>query len=159
MTVHANLTGADLHEPKGVAGAAAGRVYVSNGTGSGAWTDRYEGHLIRNLYWRDGTIPDVSTPSSKCWIYIPVQSELVKITCLLDASITTADSILSLYVNGVLFGTTLTVPQAGSVAGTLASVTVGTTNTIPAGSVIEVRSDGGATGVSVGKITLELKAK
>lgn len=38
MTVHKNLTGADLHEPKGVATALAGQVYVSDGTGSGVWT-------------------------------------------------------------------------------------------------------------------------
>lgn len=35
---HSTLTGADLHEPKGVAAASAGKVYVSNGAGSGAWT-------------------------------------------------------------------------------------------------------------------------
>jgi hypothetical protein len=39
MTVaHKNLTGVDLHEPKGVAAAAANKVYVSDGAGSGAWT-------------------------------------------------------------------------------------------------------------------------
>lgn len=38
MTVaHKNLTGTDLHEPKGVAAAAADKVYVSNGAGSGVW--------------------------------------------------------------------------------------------------------------------------
>jgi hypothetical protein len=39
MSVHASLTGADLHEPKGVASATSGQVYVSDGSGSGAWTD------------------------------------------------------------------------------------------------------------------------
>lgn len=34
---HADLTGADLHEPKGADTAAADKVYVSNGTGSGTW--------------------------------------------------------------------------------------------------------------------------
>ena len=34
---HANLTGANLHEPKGVAAAVADKVYVSNGSGSGTW--------------------------------------------------------------------------------------------------------------------------
>lgn len=34
---HASLTGANLHEPKGVAGASAGEVYVADGGGSGAW--------------------------------------------------------------------------------------------------------------------------
>lgn len=37
MTVHRNLTGADLHEPKGVETALAGMVYVANGSGSGTW--------------------------------------------------------------------------------------------------------------------------
>jgi hypothetical protein len=38
MSVHANLTGANLHEPKGIAGQTAGKVYVSDGANSGAWT-------------------------------------------------------------------------------------------------------------------------
>jgi hypothetical protein len=37
MPAHKDLTGADLHEPKGVAAAAANTVYVANGAGSGAW--------------------------------------------------------------------------------------------------------------------------
>lgn len=35
---HNTLTGAALHEPKGVAAAAANRVYVADGVGSGAWS-------------------------------------------------------------------------------------------------------------------------
>jgi hypothetical protein len=34
---HSTLTGAELHEPKGVATAALGTVYVANGAGSGSW--------------------------------------------------------------------------------------------------------------------------
>lgn len=38
MTVaHKNLTGTDLHEPKGVAAATANKVYVSDGAASGTW--------------------------------------------------------------------------------------------------------------------------
>lgn len=37
-TIHKNLTGADLHEPKGAAAATSGQVYVSDGAGSGVWT-------------------------------------------------------------------------------------------------------------------------
>lgn len=36
---HSTLTGAELHEPKGVASAPAGTVYVANGSGSGSWAD------------------------------------------------------------------------------------------------------------------------
>ena len=36
---HAAQTGADLHEPKGVATANANETYVANGSGSGAWSN------------------------------------------------------------------------------------------------------------------------
>jgi hypothetical protein len=35
---HSTLTGANLHEPKGIAAATADKVYISDGAGSGAWT-------------------------------------------------------------------------------------------------------------------------
>lgn len=35
---HSTLTGSNLHEPKGVASATAGQVYIADGAGSGAWT-------------------------------------------------------------------------------------------------------------------------
>ena len=38
MPSHASLTGAQLHEPKGVAAASASTVYVADGAGSGAWS-------------------------------------------------------------------------------------------------------------------------
>jgi hypothetical protein len=38
MPAHRNLTGANLHEPKGIAAATAGKVYISDGAGSGVWT-------------------------------------------------------------------------------------------------------------------------
>jgi hypothetical protein len=39
MTIaHATLTGAALHEPKGIATADSGTVYVADGAGSGSWS-------------------------------------------------------------------------------------------------------------------------
>lgn len=35
---HSTLTGANLHEPKGVASASAGEVYVADGASSGSWS-------------------------------------------------------------------------------------------------------------------------
>ena len=35
---HSSLTGAAIHEPKGVAAAAANKIYLSIGAGSGSWT-------------------------------------------------------------------------------------------------------------------------
>lgn len=37
MPLHKDLTGAELHEPKGVESALSGTVYVANGVGSGSW--------------------------------------------------------------------------------------------------------------------------
>jgi hypothetical protein len=38
MTIQHNIiTDPDIHEPKGVAAATSGKVYISNGSGSGAW--------------------------------------------------------------------------------------------------------------------------
>lgn len=37
MAEHRNLTGADLHEPKGAETALSGTVYQSDGSGSGQW--------------------------------------------------------------------------------------------------------------------------
>ncbi len=36
---HSTLTGANLHEPKGVASATSGTIYVADGAGSGSWVD------------------------------------------------------------------------------------------------------------------------
>lgn len=37
-TEHRDMTGAQLHEPKGASTATADQVYISNGSGSGVWT-------------------------------------------------------------------------------------------------------------------------
>lgn len=39
MPLHRDLTGAELHEPKGVESALSGTIYVANGSGSGSWTN------------------------------------------------------------------------------------------------------------------------
>lgn len=46
MATHSSLTGADLHEPKGVASAAANQVYVADGAGSGTWTNVQGGNTV-----------------------------------------------------------------------------------------------------------------
>lgn len=159
MALHKDLTGAELHEPKGADTAASNAVYVANGSGSGVWTDRHDGHLIRNLYWLTDEIVDVSTVNSNCYFYVPKQSELVEVACVTTAPLTTADGTLSIYINGVLFADTVTLVQLGSVAGSLHKATMTTPNTIGPNSVIEVRSNGATDTVSVGKVTIGLRAK
>ena len=48
MAEHKDLTGSNLHEPKGIASANKNRVYVSDGSGSGAW-EKLDGFV----YYRD----------------------------------------------------------------------------------------------------------
>lgn len=69
MTIeHSLLTGASLHEPKGVAAAAANKVYVSNGVGSGTWTTITNPFGSGLLHVRDevssGTAPATITPAN-----------------------------------------------------------------------------------------------
>lgn len=81
-TIHKNLTGADLHEPKGADTALAGKVYVSDGAGSGAWTtassiitntafttgDLKATHKVTAdtdwIMWSDGSIGDGSSSAT-----------------------------------------------------------------------------------------------
>lgn len=62
-TYHKNLTGTDLHEPKGVANATANQIYVAGGTGSGQWTAdlNLEGLLLTDTVWTDVTVPLTGT--------------------------------------------------------------------------------------------------
>jgi hypothetical protein len=46
---HSALTDPNIHEPKGVSTAAAGKVYVANGAGSGTWVYP-SGHAYADMY-------------------------------------------------------------------------------------------------------------
>jgi hypothetical protein len=159
MALHKDLTGAELHEPKGVDSATDGDVYVADGAGSGTWENKYSDIIALNQYWQTGQMADISNPGDRVYFFVPVQSEVTSLTAILDGGITVANSILSIYINGVLFADTLTVPFAGSTNGTVATVNTTTANTISGGSVIEVRTDGASTTSQKAYITLGLRAK
>lgn len=159
MALHKDLTGTELHEPKGADTAAAGTVYVANGSGSGTWTDRYNGVYNLNTYFLNGTISDISTPNSHVRFFVPTRSEIVSLSAILDGAITTADATLSIYINGVLFADNLVVTNAGSSAGSAYNKIVVTANTLDPGSVIEVRSDGASDTAVPVFVQVSLKAK
>jgi len=55
MTIQHNIiTDPDIHEPKGVASATSGKVYISNGSGSGAW-EYPPGKAHAEIYISGGT--------------------------------------------------------------------------------------------------------
>ena len=159
MAQHKDLTGAELHEPKGADSATAGSVYVADGAGSGSWLARYSDIIALNQYWLTEDMADISAPNNHVYFYVPVQSEIVSLAAILDGTIAGANAIMSIYINGVLFAETLTMPFAGSTSGTLAATSFTTANTIPPGSVIEVRSDGGSTNTVKASVTIGLRAK
>jgi len=64
---HSLLTGSDLHEPKGVSTAIAGQVYISDGAGSGSWTDT--GATIGASSFSTGDLkPTIKTTPDSGWI-------------------------------------------------------------------------------------------
>lgn len=61
---HASLTDPELHEPKGVASASSGQVYVADGAGSGSWQAQSSGTLRTEVSLQADTISDSSNLSA-----------------------------------------------------------------------------------------------
>lgn len=58
---HSTLTTTDLHEPKGVAAATSGQVYVADGAGSGAWAFQNQYGAINTLRSDTVSISSIGT--------------------------------------------------------------------------------------------------
>lgn len=137
---HSALTTTELHEPKGVAGAAANNVYIADGAGSGAWTDLD----AATTYVISGVIDNISTAAT---VYIPTpEAGTVKqVTTVLGGTIAT--SAVAVVVKNAAAATmgTITVNDAGSAAGDIDSVTPSTNNTFTANSFVTIDTDGAST--------------
>ena len=90
MPLHSALTGTDLHEPKGVAAAASGKTYLSDGLGSGSW--------VVPPYTITGVIDDVST-SSTIYLPIPYAGTVTKVVTVLAGSLTTANATVTVRID------------------------------------------------------------
>lgn len=167
MANHANLTGTDLHEPKGAAAAASGTVYVSDGAGSGSWTSlaaskvtvadadgNFAGTDVETVLTElndktlllFGVFADVSNPST---ILIPIgfSCTVLSIDFILGGAITVANSILTVTrSDGAAMGSQ-TITFSGSTEGTAFTFT-------PSGNAaftynthryVKIVSDGGST--------------
>lgn len=86
MVEHVDIPDGERHEPKGVASATVGQVYVADGAASGTWEDF--------AYDINAVITDVSAPS---FVLIPLLNDVVvtKIKYVLGAAITVADSTIT----------------------------------------------------------------
>lgn len=133
MPLHSALTGADLHEPKGVAATAAGKVYLSDGLGSGSW--------VVPPYTLTTRLDDVSTAST-VYIPIPFAGTVTKVVTVLEGSLTTANATVTVKnAAGSSMGT-LTITQSGSAAGDIDTLSPVSNNTVTNDSRISVETDG-----------------
>lgn len=151
MAQHKDLTGSDLHEPKGVSTASAGQVYVADGAGSGAWTGGVESFTSLSL-----TFTDIST-AGDLYIACGVTGTITRIDCVLGGAITTADAVLSAKIDGVSVDDgNITVSESGSAAGVaFFSEPTGHNDVVP-GSVIKITTDGASSTTATCTVTVTI---
>lgn len=165
---HSLLTGSDLHEPKGVASAASGRVYVANGSGSGSWTRLTAANLdFSALTNGDYVVVSAGVPAGvtlnnanlvalQCylsnaanaedaWVVSPLAGEITAIwSVIYDAC--DGNTVITPSIGGVnITDGALNITAAGSAAGDVDSSTPSANNDVTAGQAIRFLSDGGAT--------------
>ena len=157
---HNTMTGADLHEPKGVGSASANTVYVTDGAGSGTHQKISTAQIdstFKNLNLVTLNIhhDDLSTATSH-FIVSPIAGTITKIYSVIDRSLAGSDTVLSFEIGGVaVTGGDITITQSGSAAGDVDSSTPSAANVVAAGQAIEVISDGGtSTGTAHAEITI-----
>lgn len=160
---HNALSGAELHEPKGVASASSNETYVADGAGSGEWTEPepkgLSGESAGKVYVSDGSdsgawtareytltgvITDVSTAET-IYFAVPYAGEVTKITTVLEGPITGADAnILLKDSSGNAMGG-MVIANSGSAAGDVDSDDTLTDNDVVANDFVTVETDGGST--------------
>lgn len=152
MTVdvsHKNLTGTQLHEPKGAASAASGTVYVANGTGSGTWTDIHATQRGYTVY-----LPDIGTAQSWYWVS-PVAGNITAIYSVINSATATTDTLLTFFIGGVqLSNSTVTIAFTGAAAGDVDSASPTANYAITAGAALKITTDGGTSNTPTAMLTI-----
>lgn len=149
---HRNLTGAQLHEPKGCASAGAGTVYVADGVGSGTWQNLMASDRAANRVVLSHHFSDISNAQS-IYLLTPISGVVRSIHVVLHGAITTANSIVDARINGInVVGSSITVAHAASAAGQSFSSLPTGANTLLTNGVIEVRTDGGSSTVTMASV-------
>lgn len=161
MPLHKDLTGTDLHEPKGASTASLGTVYVSDGAGSGVWVKIGSGSIdatsVKNLNKIQllVRVPDIANPQT---VVVPVTQNctLTNATSCITAAIAGGNAILTLSRAGAATIGTITIDATGSGEGIVDTVTTPTNNTFTAVSYLKIVCDGGPTsGTSDAYVILE----
>ena len=145
MPEHSTLTDPYLHEPKGVADAGAGLVYVSDGDGAGSWE--------LPPFTVSGVVADISTAST---IYIPVPNGGVvkKVVGVVSGPITVADSVITVRDDSGASMGTMTVEFATAAAGTIYTLTPVSNNVISVDGRMTIETSGASTDVATMAFTV-----
>ena len=101
-------------------------------------------------------LADISTASS-CYVVAPFAGTISKIYSVINGAISGANSIITSNINGVaITNGSLTVAFSGSAAGHIDSATPTALNTVAAGDLITITTDGGSTGTVKTVLTIEI---
>lgn len=101
-------------------------------------------------------LADVSTASS-CYVVAPAGGTISKIYSVINGAISGANSIITSNINGVaITNGSITVAFSGSAAGHIDSATPTALNTVVAGDLITLTTDGGSTGTVKTVFTIEI---
>lgn len=148
MALHRNLTGSNLHQPKGADSASANTCVIADGIGGTSWAkvsaSNIDATSIKNVnkYVTTSQFTDIST-SDFILIPCPDACTFVKSTIIISNAITSADSTVT-FTNSVGPATigTLTIANAASAEGTIFTFTASANNTMTAGSYVKIATDG-----------------
>lgn len=160
MPLHKDLTGADLHEPKGQAASAIDTVYVSDGAGSGTHKKITESVLdltdieSPNSVYMTVTIPDVSTASAII-VPVPETMALASARLVLGGAITIANATVTFTRNDASSMGSQVVAYSGSAEGTGFTFTPGVNQTVTGPGYLKITTDGGSTTTQALFITLK----
>lgn len=152
MVAHANLTGVNLHEPKGVASASSGQVYVANGSGSGTWTTD---HALNKIYLTV-RIQALQTAGNH-WLVAPIAGNITKIYSIIDLALATGDATITPSIGGTnITNGLITITQSGSAPGDVDSSTPSANYAVTAGTAIKFAVGGTNTAAANAVLTLEI---
>lgn len=152
MPAHADLTGADLHESKGVASASANTVYVANGSGSGSWTKVTSSAIDTTTIFTANKesyfiyIDAVGTAKSRL-IPMTKTCTVTKVTGVIDGAVTSADETITVKdEGGNSLGTIAFATASATTKGYQNSLTPVSFNTFTAGDWLEIATAGNSGG-------------
>lgn len=152
MPNHADLTGAELHEPKGADTATANTVYLANGSGSGSWSKVTASAI--------DTVTVFNANKESYFIYIDVvgtaknrlipitkNCTVTKVTGVIDGAVITADETITVRdENGNSLGTISYTTALATTKGYQNSLTPTSFTTFTAGDWLEISTAGNSGG-------------